>query len=520
MGLVLEDPILEIVSGVLLLFCICYWYITTSYDYWNKRGVPFIKPEFPFGSIKDVILAKNVAGKVHEKFYKQFPNERFYGIMEFLTPTLVLRDPDLIKVVMVKDFQYFTDRGTVIGNRTEYIMKHLVNLVGQEWKDMRAKLTPTFTSGKIKLMFALMEKCSEQLQVLLMDEIKQGKIVDVKNVLSKFTMDVIASCAFGVDTNALTKEGETFFGVVKGPAFKSMKFKIVRILSLAFPSLIDFLRLNKVRPELRDFLTNMVRDSVEYRRKNNIKRNDFVDLLMNIKYTKGSWEENGDVNSKSDDKISGALTIEEMTAQSFVFFLAGFETASSLMAFCLYELACHSEIQERLYQEIQEVMERIEGKITYQMMMEIPFLDQVINETLRLYGTAQNLNRRCTQPYKIPDSDLIVEKGMKVTIPLYALHHDPQYYPDPYEFKPERFTPEETKNRHPFVFLPFGEGPRNCIGMRFGLLQAKMGLTTVVLNFQVELSPGQEVPLTFNNQALVLTPANPILLKFSHRKNI
>uniref|UniRef100_A0A1B6KCQ8 Cytochrome P450 n=2 Tax=Graphocephala atropunctata TaxID=36148 RepID=A0A1B6KCQ8_9HEMI len=521
MGLLLENLIVEIFLGSFLLLWIFYWYIMRGYDYWEQRGVPFIKPQFPFGSTKEITLAKTFIGKAHENFYNQFPNERFYGILEFHRPTLVVRDPELIKMIMVKDFQCFTDRGSVIGNTREYIMKHLVNLVGQEWKDMRAKLTPTFTSGKIKLMFALMEKCSEQLQVLLESEIQQDKNIDVKTVLSKFTMDVIASCAFGVETSALTEEGKKFYAAVKGPAKKpSIKTNLTRMLALAFPSVVNILRLNLVRPELRDFLTNMVRNTVEHRQKNNIKRNDFVDLLMNIKYIKDEWEENRDVSSKSNDQVSEGLTIEEMTAQSFVFFLAGFETASSLMTFCLLELACNPHIQEQLYQQIQEAVDRNEGKISYQMMTEIPLMDQVINETLRLYGTVHVLTRKCTQPYKIPDSDFTVEKDMKVIIPVYALHHDPQYYPDPYEFKPERFLPEETKKRHPYVFLPFGEGPRNCIGMRFGLLQAKVGLATVMLNFQANLPPEQEVPVQFNNQAIILMPAKPILLKFSHRKNV
>lgn len=87
-----------------------------------------------------------------------------------------------------------------------------------------------------------------------------------------------------------------------------------------------------------------------------------------------------------------------------------------------------------------------------------------VTETLRLYGAAHNISRICTQPYRIPDSDLVVEKGMRIMIPLYSIHHDPQYYPDPYEFKPERFVPEETRKRHSFVYMPFGQGPRNCIG--------------------------------------------------------
>lgn len=83
---------------------------------------------------------------------------------------------------------------------------------------------------------------------------------------------------------------------------------------------------------------------------------------------------------------------------------------------------------------------------------------------MRLYGSGQTITRTCTQQYQIPNSDLTLEPGFRVIIPTYSIHHDPQHFPEPYEFKPERFLPEEISKRHPFVFLPFGEGPRNCIG--------------------------------------------------------
>lgn len=108
---------------------------------------------------------------------------------------------------------------------------------------------------------------------------------------------------------------------------------------------------------------------------------------------------------------------------------------------------------------------------------------------MRLYGTAHALSRVCTQPYKIPDSDLVLEKGSKVIIPLYSLHHDPQYYSEPYEFKPERFTPEESKERHPFVFLPFGEGPRNCIGRCFRYIVI---CTVLIISFKYFVNIGSK----------------------------
>ncbi|XP_046660378.1 probable cytochrome P450 6a14 [Homalodisca vitripennis] len=511
MSVLLESVTTEILCFFLLLLWLIYWYLTKNYDYWDRRGVPNIKPQFPFGSMRETMLSKTFFGKAHDNFYNQFPNKRFYGIVEFRRPVLVLKDPELIKRIMVKDFQSFVDRPVIMGNPKEYIMLHLLNLMGRDWKDMRTKLTPTFTSGKMKTMFALMEKCSEELRDHLETEVEKGKTIDAKHVLARFTMDIIASCAFGLDTDCLTDENSEVFKIFGGVAKTSKSRFIRRVFILIFPSVLKFLRVNLIRPELRNFVTNIVRATIDYRIKNNIKRNDFIDLMIGLRKQE-------EIDSKQTSDVSYGLTIEQMTAQSFVFFIAGFETASSLMSFCLYELSRHQQVQEQLYQDIQGVVDSNGGKISYQVLMEIPFLDQVLNETLRLYGSAHVLSRVCTQPYQVPDSDLIIEKGMQVVIPLFSLHHDPQYYPDPYAFKPERFTVEETKKRHPYVFMPFGEGPRNCIGMRFGLMQAKVGLATIILNFHVDLSPDQEVPIEIDKRSLALMPANPVLLNFNKRK--
>ncbi|XP_054288640.1 probable cytochrome P450 6a13 [Macrosteles quadrilineatus] len=516
MGLILEHASTEILYIFALAVFSIYWYLTKNYNYWEKRNVPHKRPEFPFGSTKEIALAKTFTGKAHDNIYNEFPNERYYGIIEFRKPALVIKDPELIKKIMVKDFQHFVDRPVLMGNPDEYILKHLLTLKGQEWKEMRSKLTPTFTSGKMKLMFQLMEKCSEQLKEQIESEIEKNSTIDAKNLLARFTLEIIASCAFGIETNAIADQNTEFYRIFGKTMKTNMLRYIRRIFLVVFPGLISLLRINLVKPETRDFVTNLIKDTIEYRKKNNIKRNDFLDLLTNVKPIKSS-EENGHENGERPCDKSDGLTIEQMSAQTFVFLIAGFETASSLMSFCLYELARHPKIQERLHREVKDAVERNGGKMSYQLLHEMPYLDQVINEALRLYGTGQVLTRVCTQPYQVPDSDLLIEMGMKIIIPLFSLHHDPHYYSDPYTFDPERFSDDQVKKRHPYVFMPFGEGPRNCIGMRFGQTQAKVGLATVVLNFLVDLSPEQEVPIAIDNKAIVMMPAKPVLLMLQKR---
>ncbi|XP_046678174.1 probable cytochrome P450 6a13 [Homalodisca vitripennis] len=514
---------MEFTVGLLLTFLatfliialsVFYFYHTKDYNYWTNRGVPNIRPVFPFGSTRDLVLAKTFIGKGYNTMYQKFSKERFFGIIDVQNPVLVLRDPELIKAVLVKDFNHFAVRTNVGANSKEYILRHVINMNGQEWKDMRMLLTPAFTSGKMKSIFVLMEKCSKQLNIYLHEAVGKNPVVEVTNVFARFTMDVIATSAFGVETDSINNENCQFFTTV-GSLLKTTKARFFRrFLVNFFPTLVKFLPVQLIPPDVTDLLTNSVRQSVVHREKNNIKRSDFLNVLIESKKYNGENLE----KSTSVSKPSKGLTIEEMTAQAFVFFIAGYTTDTSVMSFCLYELSIHADIQEALYQNIQEAVDKHNGAITYESLQDMPYLDQVVNETLRLYGSGQIIIRTCTERYNIPNTNIHVEKGVRVIIPSYSLHHDPVYFPDPDEFRPERFTPEKVKERHPFVFLPFGEGPRNCIGRNFGMLQIKIGLATVISNFKVDLSPEQEVPINIDTRSIVVTPANPVLLRFTPRK--
>lgn len=307
MELVLENGLIQFVSFLAIIFWLFYWYLTKYYDYWYKRGVPYKYPEFPFGSTKEILLTRTYVGKGHDDIYNTFPNQRFYGIIDFRTPALVIKDPELLKRVMVKDFQHFVNRSRIIGNPKEFINHHLLNLTGKEWKETRSKLTPTFTSGKIKGMFELMAGCSEVLKDKLDRDIKEKKVIDAKDLLARFTMDIIASCAFGLEGNNLVSDQSEFYSMF-GHIVSSTKGRYIRrLIILLFPYIIQLLRINLIRPKLRDFVIKIVSDTVEYRETNNVKRNDFLDLLINIKQNKegsqdgfGTSEESSKVNNKGN----------------------------------------------------------------------------------------------------------------------------------------------------------------------------------------------------------------------------
>ncbi|XP_011705214.1 PREDICTED: cytochrome P450 6l1-like, partial [Wasmannia auropunctata] len=147
--------------------------------------------------------------------------------------------------------------------------------------------------------------------------------------------------------------------------------------------------------------------------------------------------------------------MEEATAQSFIFFVAGFETSATTATFSLYELAQHQDIQDKVRKEINEILAK-HGGLTYDAVNEMTYLHKVVNETLRKYPPVPILNRICTKEINLPTTDIHLPKGTLITIPVLGLHRDPSIYPDPDKFDPERFNADKVAERHPYAYLPFG----------------------------------------------------------------
>ena len=192
-----------------------------------------------------------------------------------------------------------------------------------------------------------------------------------------------------------------------------------------------------------NFFLKVFSETIRHREENNgIVRNDFVELLLQM-------------------KTKGLLSLKEMAAESFIFYVGGFHTTASLMNFILYELALNQNVQKKLREEISEMLNQNDGKLTYEGLNEIKYLDMVVSEGLRKYPPIYVLSRKCTKEYKIPNSKLVVPIGTQVTIPVYSIQRDPEYFPDPEKFIPERFSEENVKNIRPFTYLPFGKSLKN-----------------------------------------------------------
>ncbi|KAF2886489.1 hypothetical protein ILUMI_19683 [Ignelater luminosus] len=487
------------------------------FGYWERRNVYAPKPSIPFGNAKDLILQRVTMGVDIKNAYDDIKGRqnKFGGYYFLGKPIFIPVDLDLVKTMLTKDFKHFTNHTFVVDEENEPLTGHLFGLKDSKWKKLRSKLTPTFTSGKMKMMFQTLLDCSDNLETLVDKYIQERQPIDIKDVSARFTTDIISSCAFGIECNSLKNPNCEFREYGRKLFDITIWEGVVRLIAFVAPDLVIYLKLKILRKELSNFFMNIVRETVNYRETNNIIRKDFMHLLIQLKNNVKIKESNvGDlINIDSIDNNAPSLTMNEIAAQAFVLFVAGFETSSTTTTFCLYELAENPNLQDQARDEINTILEKYGGKLTYDGVMELVYLEKCINETLRKYPPVPVHTRECTETYKVPGTNLVINKGQFVFIPVMGIQNDPEYYPDPDKFDPERFSEEIKTKRHSAAWTPFGDGPRACIGLRFGLMQTKVGLVTLLKRFKFTLHPKTELPLLFDPKGFILAAKNGIWLK-------
>lgn len=519
--MICESLLINSVGVVLLLFLLLSWHLNNNFNYWKKKGVPFVKPLPYFGNFKDLFLFKRPFDIIFYDIYKELEGHSFAGIFHSRIPGIMIRDQELAKDILVRDFNILPDRGLKVGGPEDPLSQNLFNLEGNKWKWLRAKLSPVFTSGKIKGMYILIAECAKNLQSEVDRLVDSGPAdTDTRDLVARFTTDVIGSTAFGINCNSLANPDSEFRRMSKRIFGGSLMNLLRQFVVFFMPKISKSLNIKDTDPEVEEFFLGMVRDTVQHRIANNVTRNDFLQLLIELK-KKGSEDateytkKENSANEVTEEKFE--LDDDLMAAQCFVFFFAGFETSSSTISFCLYELALQPDLQQRVWEEVNEILGDSECP-TYEQVAQLKLLDQCVSETLRKYPPAGTLLRIVRDSYTIRGTDVTLEKGTRLFIPAYCFHRDPKYFPDPEKFDPERFSEEAKASRPSCSYLPFGDGPRFCIGNRFGLLQTKVGLCALLSRYAFDVCSRTMIPLVYDPLAPLLAPKGGMWLKVSKRE--
>ncbi|XP_037955779.1 probable cytochrome P450 6a13 [Teleopsis dalmanni] len=481
---------------LLLCFSLAFYWLKQQQQYWSKRNVKDVPNSiFYFGRTQHLA---NFLQNIYQRFKDS--GEIFVGIFSMFSPTALMIDLDLIKNVFITDFEYFPDRGFYHNLKDDPLSGNILRMEGEPWKRLRAKLTSTFSSAKMKYMFNTVLNIGENFQHSMQILLANGAAeLEMRELCARYTTDVIASVAFGLDFNTLQKP-QTEFRKKCDKAFNSFNL-FVENVGVKYIKLFQSLHFRAFPKDVNDFFHKIVTENIAYRENNNIKRNDFLDLLIELRNTK---LENGE----------NMLSIEEIVAQAFVFFIGGFETSSSTMTFCLFELSQNLEIQEIARKDVLDTLAKHNNELTYESLKEMKYLNKVLHETLRKYPVGPTLKRMTRKDYKIPNSEHIICENTIVVIPVYAIHHDPSIYPEPDKFDPMRFSTDAVLSRHPMAYLPFGAGPRICIAQRFGIMQTSLGLAMLLKNFRFSITDETPDKLVFDKRNIRgLSVAGGIKLK-------
>ncbi|KAK8397306.1 hypothetical protein O3P69_004780 [Scylla paramamosain] len=478
---VVEEMWLEVLAVVVALVAVLLGYSKYKRAYWSFRGVPSAPNSLPFVG-HTVPLMKKASWLYTDKLYREQGANKVLGLYLFHVPRLFVTDPELVKTLLVKDFDHFADRVNLSINNEEeeYLNELLTKVKGDHWKGVRSVLSPSFTSGRLKTMFPLVEDKADQLITYIKKQIKSDPAIQLKETFGLYTLEVISSCAFGVETNALT-DGNSIFKEKVDALSKPSKWRILKILgALMIPWVYKILKIRISTPE-NTFFKEVVEENIRKREKGE-KRGDFLDIML---------EAREDQQNPSAKTPKYKLENKTVVANSFLFIIAGFDTTATTLSLVTFQLARYKHYQDRVREELREIIKE-NGTLTYQTVMETKLLDAVIQETLRMYPPAHATERQCTKEYKLAEPEITITSDVVITVPIWSLHHDPRYWEAPGTFMPERFLPENKDKIVSGTFLPFGLGPRNCIGMRFALMETKIALAKTLLNFQISCVPGEE----------------------------
>ncbi|KAI4462826.1 cytochrome p450 [Holotrichia oblita] len=469
----LASYITYFITIIVILFSLLLIYLKWALTYWRRKRVPYLNPTIPFGNFSNPLTNKTSIGFYYKRFYEELKlrGKEFGGVYSFTAPIFVPIHPDIVKLILLQEFSNFHDRGFYYNEKDQPVSASLLTVAGDRWRKLRTKLTPTFTSAKIKTMFHLMITCAKMLEQQINECARSKTPMNVGDSVRRMTTDVIGSCAFGIETNSY-KVG-TLYRTLENIAVK-MTNHFKQTFCIALPNLARFLRIPQMPSEELNLILELLNETIEFRTEKKVIKNDFLQLLL-------------------DMKKDGVIDVNEVQAQCVLFFLAGYETTASTLTFALYELAYNENVQKQLKKEVVAVIAKHDGVLTYEAVQEMKYLQMVIDETLRKYPPIATLKRKCTKDFTIPNTNIVIEKNTAIFIPMLGFHYDPEYFSNPDKFIPERFSEENLPN----TYLPFGLGPRNCIGDRFGKLQVKIGIISFIRNYKFKLNHQVQLPLPY-----------------------
>lgn len=415
--------------------------------------------------------------------YQQRYGDLFKAML-VVRPVYIASGPEYATHVLQKNHRnYYKDKpshivGDVIGNG-------ILTSEGDFWRKQRRLVQPAFHKTQIVNLSRIMAEETDKILVGLEDQDE----IEVHGLMTHLALQVVSRALYGKgisdDNIALVDECVTV------------------LLELMVMKIRDPFRLlkNKITGKLDDYwarkrqLDELILGIVDQRKIDGVGDNDLLDMLL----------------SSVDTETGEPLQREEMLNELMALFLAGHETSANGLSWMMMLLDQHPEVVEKLQKEVDSVV----GKelVSFDHLMKLPYTRQVIDESLRLYPPAWIIGREALSPDQI--GDLHLKKGDNISIFIYGLHRNPNYWEAPGEFRPERMTADKKKDFLPNQYLPFGSGPRLCIGHQFAVTEMQIALATMIQRYTFERLDDTPVSLI---PSITLRPGDPLRFRFQRRE--
>lgn len=305
-----------LILGSIALLAYLYFEFRKRSNYFKEKGILSDDWKFPMGDLTGLGSKFHFVEALDNLYNKYKDRDVLCGFFNLLTPTIIPTDPELIKDILVRDFNTFADRGVYHNEKDDMLTGHLFSLEGERWRFLRNKLSPTFTSGKMKMMYhTIADKGNDLIKAI--EKASSRGAVDAKKISVCFTSDAIGSCAFGLECGALLNETSEIIEKSRS-VFDLRGYRLIYAFFLeSFQNLSRKLHLRQFDKDLEDYFVNVIKDTLQHRDKNNVQRNDFLNLLNQLYKT-------GTIDGENMD--GSKITFQELVAQAFIFFFAGFES--------------------------------------------------------------------------------------------------------------------------------------------------------------------------------------------------
>ncbi|KAL6420182.1 hypothetical protein ACFW04_012265 [Cataglyphis niger] len=435
---------------LLSMFILLLYYY---YVHYGRNGRLFnLIPGPPSHPIVGNAIEFNVSAEGQWKMYISL-SDKYYPIFKLWSCFMyfvLIRHPDDMEIILSSTKHI--EKGYAYKLIHPWLCTGLLTSTGTKWHARRKILTPAFHFNILKQFTDILIKEGDYMAESLKDV--GGTVVkDLIPFITEHTLNAICETAMGI---SLQKYGEV------QQQYRNAIHDIIQLIVYRY----NLLNIKKKRLAMLDLLIAVSRD-----------------------------------NLLSDSDIR-----EEVDT----FMFEGHDTTAMGITFALLLLAEHKDIQERVRIEVENAMQESEGKLTMRSLQNLSYLERCLKEALRLYPSVPVISRNVEEDVKL--HSYVIPAGTMLVLNIYGVHRDPNFWSNPEVFDPDRFLPERIQKRHPYSYLPFSAGPRNCIGQRFGLLELKAMIAPLIHNFYLEpIDHLKDIRLTAD---IIIRPSHPVHIKF------